>query len=129
MIDGANNLLNLILKYKKKFVIVSNSFKNQIEFFCNLFPILKNSSKNYYREILKNKKPNPECYLKVCDDFPFEKKIGFEDSITGIEALTQLKDITPFFINNNTYFYYNYIIANYDVININNYNDLDNIVI
>jgi beta-phosphoglucomutase-like phosphatase (HAD superfamily) len=129
MIDGAHDLINLIIKYNKKFVIVSNSLKSNIDFFLNLFPILKNSSKNYYREILKNKKPNPECYLKICDDFPFEKKIGFEDSITGIEALTQLKDITPFFINNNTYFYYNYIIANYDVININNYNDLDNIVI
>lgn len=127
MIEGANNLINLIIQYNKKFVIVSNSLKSNIDFFLNLFPILKNSSKNYYREILKNKKPNPECYLKVCEDFPYEKKIGFEDSITGIEALTQVKEITPFFINNNSYFYYNYITDNYNVININNYNDLSNI--
>jgi beta-phosphoglucomutase-like phosphatase (HAD superfamily) len=123
MIDGAEKLLKLILENNKKFVIVSNSFKNNIDFFCDLFPILKNSSKNYYREILKNKKPNPECYLKVVEDFPDEKyKIGFEDSITGIKALSQVKDIEPFFINNKNYYYYNYIINNYDIKHIENYN-------
>jgi len=127
MVNGVYELLELILKYNKKFIIVSNSFKSNIDFFSDIFPILKKSSKNYYREILQNKKPNPECYLKVIQDFPDEKnKIGFEDSITGIEALTQVKDIIPFFINDQSYFYYNYILKKYNVVNIKDFTELEN---
>ena len=125
MIDGIEILLNLIVNNNKKFVIVSNSPKNNIDFFLEKFPILKNSSKNYYRELFKFKKPNPECYLMVLKDFPYEKKIGFEDSITGIEALTQVNEIFPVFINNQNYIHYNFIINNYkSIYTIKNYNEL-----
>ena len=125
MIDGIEILLNLIVNNNKKFVIVSNSPKNNIDFFLEKFPILKNSSKNYYRELFNFKKPNPECYLMVLKDFPNEKKIGFEDSITGIEALTQVNEIFPVFINNQNYIHYNFIINNYKNIDtIKNYYEL-----
>ena len=112
-IDGAYELLQKIIKKNKKFVIVSNSPKNQIDFFCELFPILKHSSKNYYREMFINKKPDPECYLKVVSDFPNTKIVGFEDSITGIHSITQVKKIDCIFINKTNYYYYNYIVNNY----------------
>ena len=64
------------------------------------------------------KKPNPECYLLVIKDFPEERKIGFEDSITGLHSLTQVKEIDPIFINNNQYYYYDYIKLNYKNIKI-----------
>jgi beta-phosphoglucomutase-like phosphatase (HAD superfamily) len=127
LINGFEDFIKLILKYDKKFVIVSNSFKSSIDFFIKVFPILNNSSKNYYREMFKNKKPNPECYLKVIEDFPNTKKIGFEDSITGIEALVKSKLITVVFINNSKYIHYNYIINNYqNIISINDYSELNN---
>jgi len=115
MIDGAYEILEYILNKKKKFVIVSNSPKAQIDFFCNLFPILQKSSKNYYREMFINRKPHPECYLKIIDDFPNTQKIGFEDSITGIHSITQVKEITICFINTPDYYYYEFIYKNYDI--------------
>jgi beta-phosphoglucomutase-like phosphatase (HAD superfamily) len=121
MIDGCDEFISQILKQNKKFVIVSNSLKSNIDFFSELFPILKQSTKNYYREILKNKKPHPECYETVVADFPDHRFVGFEDSVTGIHAITQVPVITTYFINNPNYYHYNFIINNYLVINILNY--------
>ena len=114
LIDGCEELLLNILQHNKQFVIVSNSLKSNIDFFSNLFPILKLSSKNYYREMFTNKKPNPECYLKVLSDFSHIKNIiGFEDSITGIQAMTSVPKIQTVFINTPDYYHYDYIIDNY----------------
>lgn len=124
MIDGCEDFINKIIENNKKFIIVSNTVKQQIDFFSDLFPILKQSTKNYYRELLKTKKPNPECYLKVIDDFPNIKKVGFEDSITGIHAITRVPEISAYYINSTEYVHHNYILKNYDVSHINNYNDL-----
>lgn len=122
LIPGFHEFINKILLNNKQFVIVSNSPKIHLDFYSNLFPILKNSTKNYYREILINKKPNPECYLKVVEDFPNFKMVGFEDSITGIHSISQVKNIELiYFINTIDYYYYEYIISNYQVKHINNY--------
>jgi beta-phosphoglucomutase-like phosphatase (HAD superfamily) len=124
LIDGLSNYLENIIKLNKEFVIVSNSLKSNIDFFSDLFPILKKSSKNYYREIIKNKKPNPECYLTVVKDFPSRRMIGFEDSITGIHAITAVPEIKTMFINTSDYYHYDYIMKNYNIRNIQDYNNL-----
>jgi beta-phosphoglucomutase-like phosphatase (HAD superfamily) len=124
LIDGCEILMDLIINNGKQFVIVTNSLKCQIDYFSELFPILKKSSKNYYREIINLKKPNPECYQMVLKDFPNKRMVGFEDSITGIQAITQLPKIETYFINSKNYVYYEYIINNYKVNQINNYLDL-----
>jgi HAD superfamily hydrolase (TIGR01509 family) len=116
LIDGANNLLEQIVKSNKKFVIVSNSLKSNIDYFSEVFPILKNSSKNYYRELMINRKPHPECYLRVVADFPNNKMVGFEDSITGIQAMTKANSIDTVFINDKCYYYYDFIIENYNLL-------------
>jgi len=113
LIEGAVELLETIINSNKKFVIVSNSLKSNIDYFSEIFPILKKSSKNYYRELFTNKKPDPECYLKVVSDFKNYRMVGFEDSITGIHAMAQIKNIDTFFINKSNYYYYSYIIENY----------------
>lgn len=124
MIDGCQDFLNKIIENNKEFVIVSNSLKIHIDFFIELFPILEKSSKNYYREMFQKLKPNSECYLKVLHDFPNKKIIGFEDSITGVHAMTQIPDIISYYINSDKYFHHNYILGNYNVIYIKNYYDL-----
>jgi transketolase len=127
LIDGLENFINLVIKNNKKFIIVSNSFKNNIDFFLNIFSILNNSSNYYYREMFKNKKPSTECYLKVINDFPNMRRIGFEYNITGIHALSQVNEITTVFVNNSKYIHYNFIIKNYaNIIIINDYNKLNN---
>ena len=120
MIDGVNNFIQEILKNNKIFVIVTNSTKEQIDFLSDIFIILKKSTKNYYREMFKNKKPNPECYLKVIDDFSNKRIVGFEDSITGIHSMTQT-DIFTYYISNPNYYHNKYILDNYKVIPINDY--------
>jgi beta-phosphoglucomutase-like phosphatase (HAD superfamily) len=125
LIEGTFELLETIINLNKKFVIVSNSLKSNIDYFSDLFPILKKSSKNYYRELLTNRKPHPECYLKVASDFKHYRMVGFEDSITGIHAMTQVENIDTIFINNSSYYYYSYIIENYKLSNIlDNYTTL-----
>ena len=131
LIDGVEEIINYIQEKKKNFIIVTNSSKIILEFYLELFPILKKSSKNYYREIFKNRKPNPDCYLKVKEDFPNHKMICFEDSISGIHALQLSNDyniknyIDIVFINNPSYYHYNYIIENYNIKKvIKNYNDI-----
>ena len=125
MLDGAYEIIENIIENNKRFVIVTNSKKQNLDFMLELFPILKKSSKNYYKEIMTNKKPNPECYYTVVNDFPNLRYIGFEDSITGVHAISQVKDIIPIFINRNSYYHFNYIIQTYPIIHINNYNDLE----
>ena len=98
--------------------------REKIVFFSELFPILKKSSKNYSRELFKIKKPNPECYFKVLDDFPNMRKVGFEDSITGIHAITQIPEITTYYINKSNYVHHEYILNNYKVKHINDYKEL-----
>lgn len=123
LIENFDIFLNKILNKSKKFVIVTNTSKCNLDFYLELFPILKKSEKNYYREMLTYKKPNPECYLKVCSDYSYLKKIAFEDSLTGIHALSLVPCITTVFINSSDYYYYDYIKKNYSIyMIINNYN-------
>lgn len=122
-INGALNFLTFLLFNNKKFVIVSNTSLKSIEIFKNKFPILNHAYKIYTKEYYCNKKPNPECYLKVMNDFKNERKIGFEDSLIGMHALYQVYDIIPILIYDNHYFYTNTIIKNYpNVIKLENYN-------
>ncbi len=112
-IDGVENLLKNIIQFHKDFVIVTNSSIKSIKYFMNLtkFHLLKNVKKIYSKEDFLNKKPHPECYLKVLHDFShLERKIGFEDSLRGFHSLYQLNhSIIPVFINQSDYFYFNTI--------------------
>jgi beta-phosphoglucomutase-like phosphatase (HAD superfamily) len=123
LIDGVLELLTTIINNNKKFIIVSNSTEQNVIFFCDLFPILNKCSKKYYGEILNYKKPDPMSYIQVIEEFYGSKIIGFEDSITGIHAMANVKDIDTIFINNKDYFHYDYIIKNYNIkLTIENYN-------
>jgi beta-phosphoglucomutase-like phosphatase (HAD superfamily) len=124
LVDGFDKFINKIIENNKEFIIVSNSPKEQIDFFSHLFPILQKSSKNYYREIIKKRKPNAECYKMVFCDFPNKKMIGFEDSITGIHSITQVPEISTYFINKPSYIHYDFIITNYKINCITNYLEL-----
>ena len=120
--DGAENFINEIIKNNKKFVIVSNTTLENINFFIDKYPILNNCDKIFHRDMFKNKKPHSECYIYVRDSYPNMKMIGFEDSITGIHALYNVKEITPYFVNNKEYYHYDYIIDKYEINYIKNLN-------
>ena len=113
-INGAENFLNFILKNNKKFIIVTNTSNKFIELFKSKHQILNKATKIYTNENFINKKPNPECYLRIANEYSNEKKIGFEDSLIGIHALYQVFDITPVMIHNMSYYYNIEIINKYN---------------
>jgi D-arabinose 5-phosphate isomerase GutQ/beta-phosphoglucomutase-like phosphatase (HAD superfamily) len=124
LINGCDIFIDFILKNNKKFVIVSNTSKECIDIFSIRYPILKNAFKIYTKEFFLHKKPNPECYMRVIQDFPNHKIIGFEDSLPGMEALYKTKYyITPVFIYNKHYYFNDYIFKKYtNIITFEDYN-------
>jgi D-arabinose 5-phosphate isomerase GutQ/beta-phosphoglucomutase-like phosphatase (HAD superfamily) len=112
-IKGAENFLKLLIKNNKKFVIVSNTSNKFIDIYKVKYPILNNAERIYTKEFFVNRKPNPECYLRISNEYKNISKIGFEDSLIGIHALYQVKDITPIFIVDEKYYYYKYIQTHY----------------
>jgi len=125
LIPGAEDLLNLIISKNKKYIIVTNTSNVFIEIFLRKYPILSKCHKIYTKEQFINRKPNPECYLKISNNPEYSgmKKIGFEDSLGGMHALYQISSITPVLIYNKDYYYINELINNYkNIVLTNNYN-------
>jgi len=121
--NNYENFLNFLLDNNKIIVVVTNTSIKSIEIFKQKYPILSNINKFYTKELFINKKPHPECYIKVSNDYKNFKKIGFEDSLVGIHALYQVEDITPILIYDNNYYYSEYILKTYsNIIKLNNYN-------
>jgi len=121
-IPGIENFIELIIKNNKKFIIVSNTSNDFMEIYKKKYPILEKADKIYTKELFRNKKPNPECYLKVINDYQNLKMIGFEDSLIGLESLYQVNRIKPMFINDQKYYYWDYIVEKYEnIISIDNY--------
>lgn len=121
-IEGADIFLKYLISLNKKIVIVSNTSYEFIQIFKNKYPILNNINKIYTKEFFKNRKPDPECYFMIENEFKEDKKIGFEDSIIGLHALYQVKSILPVLIYDHTYYYNNIINDEYpDVIKCYNY--------
>jgi len=114
LIKGVYDFLNYLIQMNKKFVIVSNTSKKFIDYYSIKYPILNNAFKIYTKELFIHKKPNPECYLKIVNEFKNDKIIGFEDSLVGIHALYQVDQITPVFIYNENYYYKDHMIKKYN---------------
>ena len=123
LIEGVEYFLNYLIDNNKKFIIVSNTSRKFIDFYCIKYPILNNVFKIYTKELFVNRKPNPECYLNIVNEFKNHKIIGFEDSLTGMSALYQVNNITPVLVYDEEYYYNDLIINDYkNIILLKNYN-------
>lgn len=71
LIPGFIDLINLIIKENKKFIIVSDTYKDNIDFFLNLFPILHKADQFYYRELFNINKFNHTTYLEIISNNKF----------------------------------------------------------
>jgi D-arabinose 5-phosphate isomerase GutQ/beta-phosphoglucomutase-like phosphatase (HAD superfamily) len=128
-IKGADIFLKYLIENKKKIIIVSNTSKKFIDYYTLKFPILKDIYKIYTKELFVNRKPNPECYLHIVNEYKDYKIIGFEDSLLGINSLYQVNDIVSVLIYDKDYYYNDLIIEKYNnIIVLENYNinDLEN---
>jgi D-arabinose 5-phosphate isomerase GutQ/beta-phosphoglucomutase-like phosphatase (HAD superfamily) len=121
-INGFEDFLNYLIEHNKKIVVVSNTSKEFINIFLDMHPILNNIHRFYTKELFINRKPNPECYLRVSNEYKDLKKIGFEDSLIGLHALYQVNDITPVLIYDNEYYYRDFFKNNYNIISLSNFN-------
>lgn len=110
-----DNFLPKLKKKGKKMVMVTNSSITSITLFKSIYPILNLFDKIYTKEDFKEKKPNPECYLKVQEIYKDHKMIGFEDSNVGMHALSHAKLIKPIHILSHNYYYNNRIKKEYNV--------------
>ena len=115
LIDGIENLINTILLNNKKFIIISDTFKDNIDFFINLFPFLKKADNYYYRK--DGKKFNKDTYLNIINDYSEYKIIYFTYYIAVINTLFD-KNIKLIYINSENKNYNN-------IISIKDYNDLN----
>jgi len=128
-IDGVLEFINFIIHNNKKFIIVSNTSIKNINNFKKNYYFLNEAHKIYTKENFFYKKPNPECYLKIINEYPNQKCICFEDSLPPIHALYQVTQITPVYIHNHNYYYHDHILEKYpNVLISRNYdiNDLNN---
>jgi D-arabinose 5-phosphate isomerase GutQ/beta-phosphoglucomutase-like phosphatase (HAD superfamily) len=115
LVKGFEKIIEFIHNNNKKFVIVTNTSIKNINFFSEKYPIItKNVDRIYTKENFIKKKPHPECYLKVINDYPNHKIIGFEDSLYGFHCLYQVNKIKPVYIYHEDYYYNEYIIKNYN---------------
>jgi len=117
-ITGAYYFLKKILELKKKFIIVTNTSLKFINIFKEKYPILSEADAIFTKELFINRKPNPECYMKIKYLYPLEKKIGFEDSLTGMSALYKVPDITPVLVYDRDYYHNDYMISEFENITI-----------
>ena len=115
LVNNFEKIINFINEHNKKIVIVTNTSIKNINFFSEKYPIItKNVDRIYTKENFINKKPHPECYLKIINDYPNHKIIGFEDSLYGFHCLYQVNKIKPVYIYHDNYYYNEYIIKTYN---------------
>ncbi len=107
------SFLEKILSSQKSFLIVTNTSRKCINMFMKHFPILGKALQIYTKENFHHRKPHPECYLQVEKDYPNTKKIGFEDSLRGFHALSQVKTITPVLLSTDDYYWNTWIRKKY----------------
>lgn len=130
-IQGADVFLKQLIKNKNHkcyTCIVTNTDKNTFNKITTKLPLLNCVDLVITREHYINRKPHPECYIKVlkyfnskiCNIIP----IGFENSRNGYMALCKA-NIIPVFIGSNKYVFYDNMqpinhFENFDTVDLNN---------
>jgi len=117
-IKGSYDFLKKIIELGKRFIIVTNTSVKFLNIYQEKYPILKHAYSVFTKDLFIHLKPHPECYLKIKYLYPNEKKIGFEDSLTGMSALYKVPDITPVLIYDNDYYHNDYILSKFENITI-----------
>lgn len=131
LIDGIELFLNFLRLNNKKIIIATNTNKNNVDYIFS--KVLKTITIDdiISRELIKNKKPNPEIYNIIFNKYDNNNKyVIFEDSLSGITSVctsllnNNLNKI--FFLNDKNYYHYDFILNNYNIIHIPYY-DINNI--
>lgn len=115
-------LLQNLFDNNIKTAIVTHTEKDTVDLILEKLPILKKCNKILTRDDYINRKPHPECYVKILSYFPeCRNPIGFEDSYKGFLSLDKTS-ITSVLVCTKDYYYYNKLNA---VNHINNFSEFD----
>lgn len=89
LINGAEELINYIYNNNINHVIVTNTSKDNVNFFIKNQPILSKLKNWIVREDYNKPKPDPECYNKAKLKFykNEENIIGIENTICGYNSI------------------------------------------
>ena len=110
--EGCETFLRRLIVCRKPFVIVTNSQRRIVDMVLQRFPILALSLRVYCREDMTAPKPNSACFAQVLRDFPCQRPVIFEDSLTGIIAASGVNaDVV--FVNRSSYIHYDTIVTRY----------------
>lgn len=109
LIEGVEQLLLKLTNNKIPLCIVTHSDRETINKILDKLPILKLINTIITKNDYILQKPYSECYIKALSLFPNAKNpIGFEDSLKGWNSLSNTF-ITPVFVGNPTYYYWDKI--------------------
>lgn len=124
LIKGIDVFLKYLDDNNKSIIIATNTNKKNVEYIFNKYLSDIKLTDIISRELINNKKPNPEIYNIIYNKYGNKKYVLFEDSLSGIVSVKNslLNNNKLFFLNNTDYYHYDHIINNYDVIHINEYN-------
>jgi S-adenosylmethionine synthetase len=107
LVKNSDVLINYISNFNINHVVVTNTSRNNVNFFKEKVPIL-NKLKNWVvREDYFESKPNSECYIYGQNKFYNNEKyiIGIENTINGYSALSNLTKCIYMITDINNYNY------------------------
>jgi transketolase len=129
LIDGFEIFIQKIISKNKKFIIMSDTFYDNVEYFINLYPILNLAHKCYHRGLYNNEKFTNEIYINIVNDL-ITKNQNICYITYYVSAIDLFYDkIKVIYLNNylNNDVHYKFILDNYKITCVKNYNLLDQI--
>ena len=127
LIDGIENFITHLLEQNKMFIIMSDTYFDNVEYFIELFPILKSARKCYHRGLYNNNKFTNDIYYSIVDEFLLFKICYFTYYVSVIDILHDKVDMVHLNLNLHNDVHYKYILENYKIPCIKDYLSLDNI--
>ncbi len=94
LVPGIQPTLEYLQKKQAASVIVTNSPRSHVENIQKSIPLLQSVQHTIAREDYSDPKPSPTCYELAISRFApgaNAKVVGFEDSLRGIQAVSQTK--------------------------------------
>lgn len=88
IVPGVEQLLNQLVLYDIPFGLVTSAMPPKVDVMLNSLSLSSPFQTIVTANLVKNGKPNPECYLLGAEKLgvPSEKVLVFEDSVSGVKA-------------------------------------------
>ncbi len=123
LIDGYYDFFKTLIKYGKEICIVTDAPRRVFDMISLKYPFLLLANVIITRELVKKRKPDSECYVKIIkhyiNRYKLHEMIAFEDSYKGWSAASNVI-FNCVLVNNDSYFYFKKINATNTIVNFNN---------